>query len=108
MKEAGIKASTTGLYSWRPGIQELYSSAGNQLAGSEPATAIGEQWAGDFTHIHTGAGWLYMAVVIDLFCRKVVGWSFSRSRNTYLTKSAPQMAIANKAINPGCLFHSDQ
>ena len=108
MKEAGIKASTTGLYIWRPGIQEFYSCAGNHLAESETATGSGEQWAGDFTHIHTGAGWLYLAVVIDLYCRKVVGWSFSRSRNTHLTKRALQMAIANQAIKPGCLFHSDQ
>lgn len=108
MKEAGIKASTTGLYSWRPGIQELYSSAGNQLAESESALGCGEQWAGDFTHIRTGAGWLYLAVVIDLYCRKVVGWSFSRARNTDLTKSALQMAVSNQVVKPGCLFHSDQ
>jgi transposase InsO family protein len=108
MKEAGIKASTTGLYTWRPGIQALYSSAGNHLAESEAALASGEQWAGDFTHIRTGAGWLYLAIVIDLYCRKVVGWSFSRARNTDLTKSALQMAVANQVIKPGCLFHSDQ
>ena len=108
MKEAGIKASTTGLYSWRPGIQALYSSAANQLAEAGVASGCGEQWAGDFTHVRTGSGWLYHAVVIDLYSRKIVGWSFSRSRNTVLTKSALQMALDNHPIQPGCLFHSDQ
>lgn len=108
MKEAGIKASTTGLYTWRPGIQDLYSAAGNQLAATEAASGCGEQWAGDFTHVRTQAGWLYHAVVLDLYSRKIVGWSFSRNRNTELTKSALQMALANQTIQPGCLFHSDQ
>lgn len=108
MKEAKIKASTTGLYSWRPGIQQLYSAAGNQLAEADPTSQCGQQWAGDFTYINTGKGWLYLAVVLDLHSRKVVGWSFSRQRNTVLTKSALQMALANQPIQTGCLFHSDQ
>lgn len=108
MKEAGIKASTTGLYAWKPGVQAMYSSAGNQLADAEAATGCGEQWAGDFTHVRTKNGWLYHAVVIDLFSRKVIGWSFGRSRNTELTKSALQMALANQPVREGCLFHSDQ
>lgn len=108
MKEAGIKASTTGLYAWRPGIQQMYSAAGNQLAQADVASACGQQWAGDFTHIRTGKGWLYHAVVLDLYSRKVVGWSFSRQRNAELTKSALEMALRNQRPQPGCLFHSDQ
>jgi len=108
MKEAGIKASTTGLYSWRPGIQQLYSAAGNQLAEAESASGCGQQWVGDFTHVRTGSGWLYHAVVLDLYSRKVIGWSFSRHRNTELTKSALQMALLHQSVQPGCLFHSDQ
>ena len=108
MKELGIKASTTGLYAWRPGQHEFYSSTGNKLSGVGRAASEGVQWAGDFTYVRTGKGWLYHAVVMDLYSRKVVGWSFSRSRNTELTKSALTMALSRHNVMDGCIFHSDQ
>lgn len=108
MKEMKIKASTTGLYAWRPGQHEFYSSTGNQLSKMNKPTAPGEQWAGDFTYIKTRQGWFYHAVVLDLYSRKVVGWAFSRKRNTELTKSALRMALLRHPPKPGCLFHSDQ
>ena len=108
MRELGVKASTTGLYVWRPGHQRLYSSTGNQRSHMDKPTALGEQWVGDFTHIKTHSGWLYHAVVIDLFSRKVVGSSFSKKRNCELTKRALQNAIMRQQPKSGCLFHSDQ
>jgi len=108
MRELGIKASTTGLYAWRPGQHEFYSSTGNQLAKIDKPQMIGEQWAGDFTYIKTRSGWFYHAVVLDLFSRKVVGWAFSKKRNAELTKSALRMALHRYPPKPGCLFHSDQ
>lgn len=108
MKELGIKASTTGLYAWRPGQHAFYSASGNQLAHAEPATQCGVQWAGDFTYIKTAKGWLYHAVVMDLFSRKIIGWSFSRHRGAQLTKSALRMALDRQPAASGCIFHSDQ
>lgn len=108
MRELGIKASTTGLYAWTPGKHEFYSSTGNQLASASNAEGVGVQWAGDFTYIRTRSGWLYHAVVLDLYSRKVVGWSFSRKRNAELTKSALKMALQNYQPRSGCIFHSDQ
>lgn len=108
MKQAGIKASTRGLYVWTPGKYEFYSSTGNQLASAEEADTTGVQWAGDFTYIKTQTGWLYHAVVIDLYSRAIVGWSFSRKRNSELTKSALKMALSRHQPKKGCLFHSDQ
>lgn len=108
MREAGIKASSTGLYAWRPGQHEFYSSTGNQLAQQPAAGGAGVHWAGDFTYIRTRAGWLYHAVILDLYSRRVVGWSFSRKRNAELTKSALRMALARCRPQAGCIFHSDQ
>ena len=108
MRELKIKASTTGLYAWRPGQHEFYSSTGNQLAKEDKPTAAGQQWAGDFTYIKTRQGWFYHAIVMDLFTRRVVGWSFSRKRNSDLTKSALRMALHRYPPKPDCLFHSDQ
>lgn len=108
MRVLEIKASTTGLYAWGPGQHAFYSSAGNQLKGSDAPTGCGQQWAGDFTYLKTRTGWLYHAAIIDLFSRRVVGWSFSSRRNSELTKSALRMALLNETPPPGCLFHSDQ
>lgn len=108
MRDLGIKASTTGLYAWRAGQHEFYSSTGNQRKGLEKPSAVGEQWAGDFTYIKTGQGWLYHAVVIDLFSRRVVGASFSRKRGSGLTCRALKNAMMHHRHQPGCLFHSDQ
>lgn len=108
MRELKIKASTTGLYAWRPGQHEFYSATGNQLKFEEKPTSTGEQWAGDFTYIKTRSGWLYHAIVMDLFHKKIVGWSFSKKRNAELTKSALRMALSRSVPQPGCIFHSDQ
>lgn len=108
MRELGIRASTTGLYAWRPGQHVFYSCTGNQLKHAAQAESPGIHWAGDFTYIKTRSGWLYHAVVLDLFSRKVVGWSFSQKRNAELTKSALRMALSRERPNDGCLFHSDQ
>ena len=108
MKELGVKASTRGLYQWRPGIQEHYSASSNYLAGAEAAVGTNAQWAGDFTYVRTAKGWLFHAVVMDLFSRRIVGWSFSRHRNAELTMSALRMALADRQVSSGCLFHSDQ
>ena len=108
MRELGIKAIITGLYAWRPGQHTFYSATGNQLKLESKPDREGTQWAGDFTYIKTHAGWLYHAVVLDLYNRKVVGWSFSRKRNSNLTKSALRMALNKQRIEAGCIFHSDQ
>ena len=108
MRELKIKASTTGLYTWRPGQHEFYSATGNQLAQRDKPQGPGEQWAGDFTYIKTQQGWFYHAVILDLFSRKVVGWAFSRKRNSDLTQSALRMALHRYPPKPDCLFHSDQ
>lgn len=108
MRELGIKAATTGLYAWRPGQHAFYSSTGNQLKQSEDPRQTGTHWAGDFTYIKTKRGWLYHAVILDLYSRKVVGWSFSSKRNAELTKSALRMALSRNRPQPGCVFHSDQ
>lgn len=108
MKEAGIKASSRGLYTWTPGKHAFYSSTGNQLEHAGEPQQTGEQWAGDFTYIKTSKGWLYHAIVLDLYSREVVGWAFSRRRDSELTKSALNMALSQHRPKPGCVFHSDQ
>lgn len=65
-------------------------------------------WAGDLTYIQTREGWLYLAVVLDLHSRKVVGWSMSESMETGIVLNAMKMALQGRRGAPGLVFHSDR
>lgn len=65
-------------------------------------------YVSDITYIRTGTGWLYLAVVLDLFARKVVGWSMAPSMPAELVCSALEMAIQQRQPGPGLVVHSDR
>ena len=70
--------------------------------------AINQAWCGDITYIPTDEGWLFMASVLDLASRCLVGYSFDSTMKTSLVVDALRMAIANEHPAPGLIFHSDQ
>ena len=65
-------------------------------------------WAGDITYFATREGWLYLAVVLDLATRKIVGWSIASTMERSLVIDALKPALANRRPAPGLLFHSDR
>jgi transposase InsO family protein len=65
-------------------------------------------WVSDITYVRTRAGWLYLAVVMDLFSRKIVGWAMAPAMPTELVASALRMAIVQRSPPPGLLLHSDR
>ena len=65
-------------------------------------------WTGDITYIATREGWLYLAVVIDLFSRQVVGWAMGRRMTRHLVIDALTMAWFKRRPAEGLIFHSDQ
>jgi len=65
-------------------------------------------WAGDITYVWTGRRWAYLAVVLDLFSRKPVGWAVSLTPDSELTKKALIMAFESRGEPKGVMFHSDQ
>lgn len=70
--------------------------------------AINQLWVADITYIRLGREFVYLAVVLDVFSRKVVGWSLGRSMNTVLPLTALNQAIANRNPGPGMVHHSDK
>ncbi len=65
-------------------------------------------WTTDITYIRTRAGWVYLAVVIDLYSRRVVGWHIDRQMDTSLVSRAVMMAINLRCPKPGLMHHSDR
>ncbi len=67
-----------------------------------------QKWAGDITYIETTEGWLYLAVILDLYSRRVVGWAMRDRLDTRLVESAWRMAVVNRRPPAQLLYHSDR
>ena len=70
--------------------------------------ALDRVWVSDLTYVPTGAGWLYLAVVLDLKSRRVVGWAMRETLHADLALSALQMALVTRRPEPGLVHHSDR
>lgn len=83
--------------------------AENLLARDFYADQPGVKWFSDITYIHTEQGWLYLTIIMDLYDRKIIGWSLSTDMSTTNTVlSAWKMALTNRSINGQLVFHSDR
>ena len=72
------------------------------------AKAPNRLWVTDITYVQTAQGWLYLAVILDLFSRRVVGWSMADHMRTELVKNALAMALGNRAVDGELVHHSDR
>jgi transposase InsO family protein len=85
-----------------------HSVAENVLDRNFTAHKPNRKWAADITYVPTGEGWLYMAAVIDLCSRKIVGWSMAQHMEAELVNDALEMALARRRPEKGLLHHSDR
>jgi transposase InsO family protein len=82
--------------------------APNHLADAPKATAPNQLWVADITYIETQEGWLYLAAIMDLYSRKIVGWAMSERIDTVLVLKALAMALLHRHPPAHLLFHSDR
>ena len=87
---------------------ERSAIADNVLDRQFQADAPNQKWVADFTYIWTAEGWLYVAVVLDLFSRRIVGWSMQSSMTSQLVADALMMAVWRRGRPQELLHHSDQ
>lgn len=90
------------------GVRSKDAMAANVLDRQFTAHAPNQKWVADFTYIWTAEGWLYVAAVIDLFSRRVVGWSMSAAMTAQLVTDALIMAIWRRGKPDALLHHSDR
>ena len=90
------------------GERQVAAVAANVLDRSFEAPAPNRKWIADFTYVWTAEGWLYVAAVIDLFSRRVVGWSMSAAMTAQLVTDALVMAIWRRGKPDALLHHSDR
>jgi len=82
--------------------------APNRLAEAAAPTAPNQIWVADITYIRIGQGWLYLAAILDLYSRRIVGWAMSERIDTALVLKALGMALLHRKAPAGLLFHSDR
>jgi len=108
MRLRGIRAKQSKRFRCTTRRHPSRPVAPNHLKRDFSATAPNEKWVTDITYIKTAEGWLYLAVVLDLFARLVIGWSMSKRMTGELTLAALKMAIQHREPEKGILHHSDQ
>ena len=109
MQQEGLRASTQKPF--RPTTTDSNHSlpvAENTVNRQFKRTKPNEVWVSDLTYIPTRAGWLFLVVIIDLYSRRVVGWSMSQQMTTDVFLSALDMALAGRSDMSGLVHHSDR
>ncbi len=108
MKLAGIIVKKRRKYKVTTRSAHRYPVSPNLVSQNFLAGKPNTVWASDITYIKTMEGWLYLAVVMDLYSRKVVGWSLARNMVVEMVKNALIMAIGRRKPEPGLIHHSDR
>jgi transposase InsO family protein len=108
MREHGIRAKTPRRFVRTTDSNHRLPVAENLLSRDFEPDGPNRRWCADITYIPTGEGWLYLAVVEDLFSRMIVGWSMAETMESRLVVDAFSMAINRRRPGVGLLAHSDR
>ena len=103
-----MRARVSRMYRNSRGVHKFFLKTGNLRLEEPLPTHTDQIWVGDLTYLRLGKRWRYLATVMDLFSRRIVGWTLSRNRTTNVTLRALRRAIALRSPKPGLLFHSDR
>ncbi len=107
MRQAGLRGCPKKLY--RPRSSPAVAvKAENLLQQNFSAEQTNERWVSDITFIPTRQGWLYLAVVMDLYSRRIIGWSMSRRIDRHLALNALNMALGQRRPDGELIHHSDR
>ena len=108
MKEAGLACKTKRKFKATTNSKHDLPIAENRLQREFTVAKPNQVYVGDITYIHTQEGWLYLAVVIDLYSRQVVGWSMRERMQAVLVNDALTMALWKRKPAKGLIWHTDR
>jgi putative transposase len=108
MRKAGLRSRTKRKFKATTNSRHSFPVAPNLLNQDFPVGTTGQVWVADITYIHTGEGWLYLAAILDLGNREVVGWSASSRITRQLAIDALEVALGRQTPSKGLIHHSDR
>jgi putative transposase len=108
MRENGIKARTRKKFKITTKSDHNLPIAEDLVGRDFSASGINQLWLSDITYIWTWEGWMYLAAVMDVYNRQIVGWALCDRLNKAVVVSALQKALQERSPGPGLIFHSDR
>lgn len=108
MKEAGLKGRVVRVTRRQPGLKRFKTKGKNILREMSKPTGINQVWVADVTYLKVNGRWQYLATVMDLYSRRILGWSLSSTRTMVLTRAAMTYALKKRGYPKGVLFHTDR
>jgi len=108
LRERGLRARSGKRFRYFPRVEGTTNLASNKLQQNFAATAPNRKWVSDITYLRVGRGWMYLAVVMDLFSRKIVGWALESHMRESLIIEALEMAVSRRDTRCPILIHSDR
>jgi transposase InsO family protein len=108
MRELGLRGRVSNLYRRSPALRKFFAKTDNLRLQEPLPTRTDQIWVGDLTYLRLGKHWRYLATVMDLFSRRIIGWTLARTRTVAITIRALKRAIALRNPKAGLIFHSDR
>jgi transposase InsO family protein len=108
MRGQGLKARVSEVYVANPKLHAFFRKTANVRLDKPAPVAVNQVWVGDVTYIRLGRAFVYLAVVMDLYSRRIVGWALSRRKSVRVTLQALRRAIDSRRPQAGLIFHSDR
>jgi putative transposase len=108
MRAAGLRARPRRRFRVTTDSRHALAVPTNLVQRQFRPAAPNQIWAADITYLDTADGWLYLAVILDLFSRRVIGWAVRRTLHTDLVSAALHLALGRRHPAPGLIHHSDR
>lgn len=108
LRERGLKARNGKGFRYAPRTEAMTNVNDNLLKRNFAASAPNRKWVSDITYIKAGRTWLYLAAVMDLYSRQIIGWALDRHMREGLIREALDMAVSHRKGKHGTVIHSDR
>lgn len=108
MRESGLVGKAGRIYRRKALPEKLYTKMPNLKKDMPPPKTVDTQWVGDLTYLKVGSQWRYLAIVMDLYSRRVLGWALGENKTAELTRSALRQALRHRTVKAGLIFHTDR
>jgi transposase InsO family protein len=108
MRKAGLVGKAARIYRRKSLPSVFFHSLPNLRLDIPEPDGINQQWVGDVTYLKVSGQWRYLAVVMDLYSRRIIGWKLDKHRTAEVTRDALRQALRHRKINRGLIFHTDR
>lgn len=108
MQTEGIQGRVVKVTRRQPGLKRFKASGDNLRLTAPEANGPNQIWVSDVTYLKLNGSWRYLAVVMDIYTRRILGWSLDSTRTTTLTLAALKYALRDRKPSPGLIFHTDR